>query len=701
MSGVKLFVSDKYWESFTQLPKAIQLKAVEFTKKFREDSKQSSIHLEPILTFKDSTLRSARIDQTYRAILKSFDNGNIFYLMYADHHDKAYKWAENKVFKWNQNTQVMQVFANPQVTETPVFEKEGNDKLNGLFADYKDEELIRLGLPDVLMPLVRNVTDLNYLDKIQRYLPEDIFENLFYLADGANISNLILEIEEGKVQEENLEKQAESLNNQRNFIQLTNDDIFNEVLEGGLDKWKYYLHPSQRKLVNKDFSGSIKVTGGAGTGKTVAAIHRLKYLVENSKSGAKILFTTFTRALTSNLVDSAKMLKIDLSHVTIKNIDALAFDMANDFQLISSNSKILDYDEKQTEKLWENLLRDNLIPYDIDFLEKEYCDVILNNNVTTLNDYIRTYRTGRGKAISRRQKKELWEYFQLFKELKARNNYYYKAELYNILSDYLKEKNLTPFENCIVDELQDFSNAELRLLRALVEEKSNDLFMVGDPLQKIYDRKINFTRGARINVRGKKSQRLRINYRTTEEIKRLALSIIKDLAYDNFDGEEEEKSGYVSLFHGIKPVYKIFKTKDEEINTLIEKIKSLRDQGYSLSELAITSRTRNGYKDFRSALHNADIPYCEFQSGNKIGDIDGLPLLTFHNIKGLEFKQVFLVDVNERNCPLIPQSFEYYSEEEKENHLRSERSLLYVAISRAIQNVEISGIGSKSEMINL
>jgi hypothetical protein len=701
MSGVKLFVSDKYLDAFAQLPRSIQRKALEFQKKFREDSKQASIHLEPISTFKDSTLRSARIDQTYRAILKSFDNGNIFYLMYADHHDKAYQWAENKVFEWNQNTQVMQVFTNPEITQPPVFEKEDKEEKSGLFKDHNDDELIRLGLPDVLMPLIRNVEDLNDLDKIQKFLPEDIFENLFYLADGANISTLIIEIEEGKIQEENLEKQAESLNNQRNFIELTNDDIFNEVLEGGLVKWKYYLHPSQRKLVNKDFSGSIKVTGGAGTGKTVAAIHRLKYLVENSKPGAKILFTTFTRALTGNLVESAKMLNVDLSHVTIKNIDALAFDMAKDFHLISSNGKILDYDEKQAAKLWEDLLRDNLIPYDIDFLEKEYCDVILNNNVSTLNEYIKTYRTGRGKPIARRQKKELWDYFKMFIEYKSRDNYYYKAELYNILSDYLKENNITPFEHCIVDELQDFSNAELRLLRAFVEEKSNDLFMVGDPLQKIYDRKINFTRGARINIRGKKSQRLRINYRTTEEIKRLALSIIKNFNYDNFDGEEEEKAGYVSLFHGIKPKYRLFKTKDEEINALIEKIKSLRQQGYSLTELAITSRTRNGYKDFRSGLHNADIPYCEFQGGSKIGDIEGIPLLTFHNIKGLEFKQVFLVDVNERNCPLIPQSFEYYSEEEKENHLKSERSLLYVAISRAIQNVEISGIGSKSEMINI
>ncbi|UBZ06993.1 AAA family ATPase [Salegentibacter mishustinae] len=700
MEGIKILHYHKFFDSFIDLPKGIQKKVIDFQEKFRKDSKSAAIHLEPISTFKDPTLRSARIDQAYRAILKSFNDGNIFYLLWVDHHDKAYQWAENKVIDWNVDTQSLQIFDNPEVTPLPNFKTEDFD-VPGLFAEYSDKELKRLGLPEIILPSVREIKVEHDLYELENFLPEGVYEQLFYLAADGDIERLISEVEEGKVKEEALEKQLESFNNQRSFIEFTDNNVFNEVLEGGLDKWKYYLHPEQRKIVTNNFSGSAKITGGAGTGKTVAAMHRLKFLVENSKPGEKILFTTFTRALTNNLLGSTRGLNFNLSDVEIRNIDALALDLAKEYSLVASDAKILEYDHQAAERLWEKLLNENLISYGADFLEKEFCDVILNNNVSNLKDYLKTYRTGMGKPISRRQKKELWSHFEKFREIKNKENYFYKAELYNTLSDYLNEKDIRPYIHCLVDELQDFSNAELRLVRALVEEKPNDLFMVGDPLQKIYDRRINFSRGARINVRGKKSRRLRVNYRTSEEIKRLAISIIKDISYDDFDGEEEEKAGYISLFHGVDPSYTTFKTKDQEINHLIERVQTLVNQGYSLSELAITSRTKNGYKDFRSGLHNAGISYCEFQGGKKIGDAEGIPLLTFHNIKGLEFKQVFLVDVNERTCPFQPPGFEYYTDEEKESHLRSERSLVYVAISRAIQNVEISGVGNKSEMINI
>lgn len=700
MERVKILHYHKYLESFIELPKTIQKKVIDFENKFRKDSKSSAIHLEPISTFKDPTLRSARIDQTYRAILKTFNNGNIFYLLWVDHHDKAYRWAENKVINWNGETQSLQIFDDPQVTPVPTFDSESYSK-ETLFDSFSDKDLLRLGLPEIILPSVRKIKLEEDLYKLENFLPEGVYENLFYLAAGDDIEKLITEVEEGKVKDDALEKQVESLNNQRSFIEFSDEDIFEEVINKGLDKWKYFLHPEQRKLVNKDFSGSFKVTGGAGTGKTVAAIHRLKYLVEKSNPGEKILFTTFTKALTTNLVESAKSLDIDLSHVTIQNIDSLANEMAKKYNLIPPSSRILEYENGKSRDIWDKLLEENLVPYDADFLEKEYCDVVLNNNVKDLRDYIRTYRVGRGTPISRRKKKEIWEFFLIFKKLKEKDNYFYKSELYNKLADHLKNEGITPFAHCIVDELQDFSNTELRLVRSLVEEKSNDLFMVGDPLQKIYDRRINFSRGAGIIVRGKKSKRLRVNYRTSEEIRRLALSIVKEIKFDDFDGEEEKKTGYVSLFHGEKPTYELYKSKGEEVDQLLNKIKEIVNQGFGLDEMAISSRFRNGYNEFLKTLHERNIPYCEYKNGSKVGDASGISLMTFHNIKGLEFKHVFLVDVNERSCPFLPSNFDYLPEEEQEVHIRSERSLLYVAISRAIEKVEISGVGERAELISI
>lgn len=699
---MKLLFYDKFFESLIDLPKGIQKKVIDFQKKFRENSKSSAIHLEPILSFKDSSLRSARVDQTYRAIIKVPDSGETYFLLWVDHHDKAYEWATNKVFQWNENTQSMQVFTAPEILEgkdevKPVVIEEEK----GLFREYTDSDLLKIGVPSVLLPSIRGIESLDDLEHIEKFIPQDTFENLFYLADGASIEQLIFEIEEGKIEAVTEEEQLRSINNQRSFIELTDDELFNDILEGNLKKWKYYLHPSQRKLVNGSFTGTVKVSGGAGTGKTVAALHRMKFLSDSRRPGEKILFTTFTKALTENLKALSTDLEIDLNGITISNIDALAFELVKEFLLIPTDYKVFGlHNVKKPEEIWEEVLDTELTTFDLDFLGKEYHDVVLYHDVKSIEEYLKAPRIGRGKAISRTQRREVWALMEKYNRTKAHYRFYHKEELYNLLVNFLKSHNTKVYDYALVDELQDFSNVELRVVRALVEEKPNDLFLVGDPLQKIYDKRINFSQ-AGINIRGKKSRRLRINYRTTEEIKKLAISIVNDEHYDDFDGLEEEKGGYVSLFHGKQPQYTVFHSKDQEIQHVITEIESLLEGQYKPEEIAITSRTKNGLKDFKTTLHQRGIPYTDYESGSKVGHKNGINLLTFHNIKGLEFKQVFLVDVNNRTCPKYFDELESWSESEKLSYFKNEKSLLYVAVSRAIQRVEITGIGTKSGLVRI
>lgn len=700
---MKLLFYDKFFDSLIELPKGIQKKVIDFQKKFRENSKSSGIHLEPIQSFKDSSLRSARVDQTYRAIIKVPESGETYYLLWVDHHDKAYDWATNKVFQWNENTQSMQVFTAPEVLEEESdVEVEPNlAKISGLFSDFEDIDLLKIGVPKVLLPSIRGILTLDDLEKIEKFIPQDTFENLFYLADGAAIEQLIFEIEEGKASSINEEEKIRSINNQRSFIELTDDDLFNEILEGNLNKWKYYLHPSQRKLVTGAFTGTVKVSGGAGTGKTVAALHRMKYLAETRQSGEKILFTTFTKALTENLNGLANDLEIDLKDVTVSNIDALAFDLVKDFLLIPNHYKVFGLHQiKNPEEIWEDVLGSELTSFELEFLVREYSDIILYHDVKSLEEYLKAPRMGRGKAISRTQRKEIWSLVKKYNDNKAQYGYYHKEELYNLLVNFLKSHDTKVYDYALVDELQDFSNVELRVVRALVSEKPNDLFLVGDPLQKIYNKRINFSQTG-INVRGKRSRRLRINYRTTEEIKKLAISIVNDEHYDDFDGQEEEKGGYVSLFHGQHPQYNIFHSKTEEIDFVLREVALLLEGEYKPEEIAIASRTKNGIKDFKSQLHLKNVPYAEYENGSKVGHQHGVNLLTFHNIKGLEFKQVFLVDVNNRTCPKLFEDLKNWPESEKQSYFKNEKSLLYVAVSRAIQRVSITGIGSKSELVKL
>ncbi|MBK6965118.1 MAG: AAA family ATPase [Bacteroidales bacterium] len=376
------------------------------------------------------------------------------------------------------------------------------------------------------------------MDTVEKNLPVDAFENLFYLADGADISKLIFEIEEGKVKSELLEDQVQSINNKRSFIEVE-DELLEELINGELKKWQIFLHPSQRKLVDSSFKGSIKVTGGGGTGKTVAALHRLKFLTTEKTilASQPVLFATYTTALTANLGKLIQGMNIPESVYHLANIDTLARELASKAGIISKESRFLDFpNTKSSLELWDEVLELTLCQFDAAFLHSEYQEVILYHAILSPEKYFNQSRIGRGKAITRKQRMEVWSAVEAYLLKKQEEHFLDRAEVFNKLSLYYSMQEIKPFSNVIVDEVQDFSNIELRFIRALVEEKNDDLFMVGDPYQRIYQRKINFS-AAGINVRGTRSKRLRINYRTTEEIKRLAISIVKGYSYDNFEGE--------------------------------------------------------------------------------------------------------------------------------------------------------------------
>lgn len=695
---MKLFIHDKCLEKLFELPKSTSKKVLEFQKKFRDNSKSAAIHLEPINAFKDQSLRTARIDQKYRAIIRVPQTGDSYYMLWVDNHDEAMDWAKNKVFEWNELTQTAQIFTSPEILEQIVEKK---PLPSGLFGSYSPDDLMKLGVPESLIPLVNGINDLIGLEAAEKHLPADVFENLFYLTDGVNIQQLILEINEGKAKSSNIDEQLNSVNNKRFFVEV-NDALMDDIINGDLSKWQIFLHPTQRILVEATFNGSVKITGGAGTGKTVVALHRLKYLGDQktSSDSRKILFTTFTNALTSNLDNLARKLQVDLSKTVITNIDSLVKDLAIESKLISKATRILDmFNSKTSQEVWEEVLESNLTEFDARFLQGEHQNVILFNNLKDLQSYLTTSRIGRGKPLTRKQKMEIWSLVEKYNFTKKSNNLVDRSELFNMVTDQFKSVKVKPFRNLIADEIQDLSNVELRFLRSLVEEKDNDLFLVGDPYQKIYSKKINFS-AAGISIRGNRSKRLRINYRTSEEIRRLAITTVKGLNYDDFDGQVEDLKGYLSLFHGEKPTYDIYKTKSEEIESVVAQINELQGMGLKYCDIAIGFRTKEALKEVKTTLHNLKIPYND-NTTSVVNSSEGVVLSTFHGLKGLEFKVVILSDINNRTCPLLFAGFNELEEQEKKDYINSEKSLVYVAMTRAIKLLRMTGTGIKSELIKV
>ena len=704
---MRLFLSDSFFDKFTELPRNIQQGVKEFQKKFRENSTSGSIHLESITQFRDSSLRSARVTGEYRAILGSLGQDN-YMLLYVDKHDQAYRWAQNKRFAWNEHTQSCQIIPvsiepteENSVSSYTEDTQTDSEKLKGILSEVEMEKLLKIGVPEELIPFVKTIKDLDDLDRAESKLPQDAYENLFSIFDGDNIDDIIVEMEAGKAKEG--EDSLLSNNNKRRFIELTDDECLAQIMEEGMEKWQLFLHPSQSKLVNSDYKGTTKVSGSAGTGKTIAALHRLKHLCE--QQDAHVLFTTYTTALMNNISQLVDKMRIPSQRYELTNIDKVLRQVAEENHVLPNGYDILDYGSDSDEKakaLWQEVLDTEISEFNEDFLHSEYIDVIVYNNNKDLKSYLVQARTGRTKALSRKQRVEIWKLKEKYESLKIQRRKVDRMELFNTTANYLIENDIHPYTHIIADEFQDFSNPELRFLRALVKEGRNDLFLTGDPYQRIYSgRKINFS-AAGINVRGKRSQKLKVNYRTTEEIKRMAVSVVKDQKYDDLDGGEENNKGYISLVHGERPSYKIFQSSIDEVKQVLHYLDICESEGIHAKDICIASKTRAMYKDVQDELHRNGVKYCEVKNGDRKGDKDGMSFSTFHSLKGLEFRVVILIGVTERSMPSVVSSnypFMEMDAAEQKEYLANIRSLLYVAITRARQIVFITGYGEKTGLL--
>lgn len=688
---MRLFLSETCFEPLFALPKKIQTKVVNFQKKFRECTTANGMHLEPIAQFNDDSMRTARIDDNYRAVIGLIDDNA--YLLFVGTHETAYNWGIRKKLVWNNHTQACQIVTIQQTTETVVNTSSSEPQEPSPFNNIPEEKMLKIGVPQELIAQVMQIKTLDDLDPLEEFLPSDAYENIFNLLDGEEIDNIIAEIEDGQAKAD--EDQLLSNNNRRRFVELTDDEDLQRILDNDMDKWQLFLHPSQQKLVDADYKGTMKVSGGAGTGKTVAALHRLKHLCENPNT--KVLFTTYTRTLKENIDELIKKMDICRSRYTLNNIDQVLIETARQYK-VKEGYKVLDYSgDEESLKLWREVLETEVTEFDEKFLYDEYIDVIEYYGNTDAKSYMMQQRVGRTKALSRKQRLEIWKLVEKYIALKQERKVVDRLELFNETTKYLNENNIRPYTNVIADEFQDFSNPELKFLRALVAEGRNDLFLTGDPMQRIYSgRKINFG-AAGINVRGVRSRRLKINYRTTEPIKRAAVGIIKGIAFDDMDGGTETMKGYVSLIHGgEKPTYRIVGNTTEEVSQIIEWIEECKQSGIALKDICIAAPSMGLMKELQTRLHTDGTAYKVLKGINKQGAQEGISLCTLHSMKGLEFKVVILTGVNERNLPSkATDTYPFTGMDviEKKEYLSAKRSLLYVAITRARQLVFMVGFG--------
>lgn len=694
--STKVAISADFLNAFAALPRQIQGKVTEFMNKFRNDPTSPGINYEKLNACQDKKICSVRIDDTYRGIVVRQPETGVYLLLWVDHHDEAYAWAKNKKCEVNPKTGAIQIY---DMIVTPQVIPAAQDFM--LFSEVSDKDLIELGLPEDMLSFVRGIGDAEDFYGKKSSFPADAFETLSWLVEGfplAEVKALAKEEQEARKVSDSLADALDSPETLKSFVVVEGEEELRRIMAEPLEKWRVFLHPTQRKIVNKNYSGAARVLGGAGTGKTVVAMHRAKHLASGLKDKERILFTTYTANLASDIKDNLrKICTLDeLRRIDVINLDAWVAQFLREH----GYSAEIVYDDTVT-KLWEDAVAANDFSgeFPVSFYEEEYNRIVVAQGAFSLEKYIKASRTGRGTRLDRKKRMQIWKVFEAYqnmmKEQKVRdiNTAMYECRL--LLS---KSTSETRYKHVIVDEGQDLSMNGFRLLRAIAgDEHDNDIFIVGDAHQRIYKNKAVLSKCG-INVRGRSSI-LRINYRTTEEIRKSAFALLNGISFDDLDDDFDTGDRCQSLTHGKAPQVLRFNNANEEFDAVLKEIKRLIDSGVSAKNICVVARTHKLLDDYISQFTSNGLRCYEIR-GNKADDrgLDGIRVATMHRVKGLEFQYIFIVAANKRIIPLAS-AIDHTDSVSEQETMTAEKCLLYVALTRAQKGAYISSYGQISEFL--
>ena len=692
----RVALSQDFLLQLSKLPPSINSKVMKWAIQFQSDPTSSGINYENIKTARDPNLKSVRLDRDWRGIVFKPSSGDVYVLLYVDHHDDAYRWAENRKLTVNPVTGAMQMVVVESVTlpvepSTPELGHADAAKTSAaitpskpeapvaLFATFGDRELLSLGVPEDSLAAVRTLVSEEQLDAMQPLLPVEAYEGLFLLAAGDTVSQILNDREtrvDSVVDTADFATALTTSESQSRFVIVDDDEAMMAIMNAPLEQWRVFLHPTQHKLASGDRSGPVRVLGGAGTGKTVLAMHRAKWLAEQrTPAGQKVLFTTFTKNLANDIEQNLRTLcgASTMSRLEVRNLDA----WVHGFMRSKKLEHRIVYDRKQDAALqaWQAALavRDTKLDLPNDFYEMELEQVILAQGITTLEQYRVARRIGRAGVLSRARRDAVWPVFEEYRGQLTSRKLKEVDDAYREVAGLL---NATPalcqnYSAIVVDETQDFGPQALKLLRAMIPAGPNDLFFVGDGHQRIYSRNRAAMSKCGIDIRGR-SRRLYLNYRTTDEIRRQAVALLEGCDVDDLDDGHDETRRYKSLSHGPAPILTSADGQESAATQaigFITRLKAEQVDGRTPSICVIASSEKNR-EAMSWQLQTAGLSCVTISAQSNHAEQRGvIHFATMHRAKGLEFDAVVVV---------APASFLGVLDE-----TQNQRKLLYVALTRA------------------
>ena len=657
---------------------------------------------------RDPNFWSIRVSRDIRMILHRTRSSLL--LCYVDHHDNAYHWAERRKIETHPKTgaaQLVEVRERIKEIVVPVYvEEEQEAPPKPLpFAEISDEELLSYGVPPEWVDDVHNA-DQNKLIKLVDHLPEEASEVLLELADGGTPSLAKAVAEEltdyGEKEETSPPSEAVSLPDpfehpdaQRRFFEVTNKEELERALEYPWEKWALFLHPSQSAIVEKGYGGPFRVSGTAGTGKTVVAIHRAVFLARNN-SDSRVLLTTFSDTLADALRAKVRRLTFNeprlAERLEVASINAVGERL---YRAQFGPPKIAT--QEQVQKILGNAAKQvETHKFSLRFLLVEWEDVVDAWQLDTWEAYRDVRRLGRKTRLPEEQRMVLWEIFERVRAELRNRGLVTRAGMLSALAEKLKDRRNPPFDFAIVDEAQDVDVAQLRFLAALGGDRPNSLFFAGDLGQRIFQTPFSW-KALGVDIRGR-SQTLKLNYRTSHQIRKRSDRLLGTKIAD-VDGNVQDRRGTVSAFNGEPPAIHLFETEKEEIDAVGIWLLECLDQGVGASEIGVFVRSANELDRARAAVRAAELNLQILDESDKTDD-DCVSISTMHLAKGLEFRAVAVMACDDEVIPSQERIESVADASDLEDVYNTERHLLYVACTRARDHLTVSGVTPSSEFLD-
>jgi hypothetical protein len=690
----RLAIEREFLRDFARLDRKLQDRVSDVFSKF-DEATHAGIHLEKVSNARDDRLRSIRIDRFWRGVVLAPESGDTYTLLKVLPHDDAYVWAQRRQVSINAVTGRIEIRDVEAIDATlPELSRTAGGKDERLFSHVSDGDLRRLGVDDQTREFAGVLTDILQLEAARAFLPQHQWEALYGLAAGLTPEEVWSELGAPPADElidpddvdAAVERTAERV------VLVSGSAELLEVFRRPLDLWRVYLHPSQRKVAKASYRGPARVTGGPGTGKTVVAMHRAHHLAR--EGSGRVLVTTFTSTLATSLQMGLDLLVEDPTvrdRIVVQHVDQLAHQV---FRKRLGHPKLLSQaDETQR---WRRVRQALKLPVSETFLAEEWRQVILAQQVSDGEAYLMAKRTGRGRPLGNRLRAQVWEAIDTFQRGLVEAGLWTHETIQAEATVLLGEMSDRPFQHVVIDEAQDLSPSQWRLLRAAVAPAADDVFIAGDTHQRIYQHRISL-KDVGMNIAGR-SARLTVNYRTTAEILAWSFTMLNGQAIDDMDGGSETVAGYRCETHGVQPLLKSFRGRTDEQKALVEQVRAWMDAGVQADEIGVAARSNGSVDTLILELKRSGIDayaLADSQTGSS-----GLAVGTMHRMKGLEFRCMAVVGVTANQVP--PASAITPVVEDRATHLQDlqrERCLLFVACTRAREQLYVSWHGAPSEFI--